>query len=117
MVPEELREVVNAAVPSGVTHIGFVATNCFGNFLLTESKNQPHGVVATHSKVRVEHNEERFDTLVRCIRGQIGAATTGAFPIPCTWVTAQSSGFLATRILCDIIKRFCHQTVCVSFIP
>jgi len=99
MVPEELREAVNAVVPPGVTHIGFVATNRFGDFSLTEPKNHPHGVVATHSKVRVEHNEEPFDTLVRCIRDQIGAATTGAFPIPCTWVTSQSSGFYFAGML------------------
>ncbi|MCA9193609.1 MAG: hypothetical protein KDB03_17680 [Planctomycetales bacterium] len=87
------------AVPSGITHIGFVGTNQIGQFLLTEPKGKPFGIVATHSKVKVNESEEPFDTLLRCFREQIGVAAVGVFPIPTTWVTSRSAGFYFTGML------------------
>jgi hypothetical protein len=44
MIPDELQriaDIIDSVVPSGVTHMGFVATNIFGDFLITEPKGHP----------------------------------------------------------------------------
>ena len=57
MIPEEVIEAVDAIVPAGVSHIGFVATNIAREFLLTEPQGHPYGVSATFSKVKVKVGE------------------------------------------------------------
>lgn len=87
MIPDEVIEAVDAVVPVGVSHIGFVATNVAGKFLVTKPKDHPYGVIATISKVRKKGGERPSDTLVRCIQQWVGQGTRSVFPIPAVWVT------------------------------
>ena len=99
VIPEELIQAIDDAVPKGVSHIGFVATNIAGEFLITEPKGHPYGVNATFSKVRVEDGERPSDTLARCIEQQVGQGTISVFPIPAVWITPNSTGYYFAGML------------------
>jgi hypothetical protein len=99
MIPERLDRSINSVVPSGVTHIGFVATNVFGEVLVTEPNGHPHGVSATFNKLKLQPNEQPAQALTRCLREQIGQKTEGVFPIPVVWATSQSTGFYFAGML------------------
>jgi hypothetical protein len=93
MIPEELHDAIDSVVPNGVTHIGFVVTNVFGQFLVTEPKGQPYGVSATFNKVKVTPDERPSVAVERCLREQVGACVLGVFPIPVVWSTSNSNRF------------------------
>ncbi len=98
-IPRELIEPINAAVPDGVTHIGFIATNTYGHVLITEPKGRPYGVSATFSKVRLIADEKPHETLHRCIRVQIGQSPAGIYPIQAVWITPNSRHFYFAGML------------------
>ena len=99
MIPEGLDEAIDAAVPPGVTHIGFVATDDYGNVLVREPNGHPYGVSATLTRVKVKPSERPSETLERCLREQVGESAAGVFPIPVVWTTSQSSGFYFAGML------------------
>jgi hypothetical protein len=99
MIPEEVVDAVDEVVPTGVSHIGFVATNLWGDFLVTEPKGHPHGVSATFSKVRVEAGERPSRTLARCLEQQVGQGTSSVFPVPAIWVSPNSTGYYFAGLL------------------
>ena len=93
MIPERLDKFIDSVVPSGVSHIGFVAANTYGMFLVTEPKGHPYGVSATFNKVKIQAGERPSQTLERCLREQVGMEPRGVYPIPVVWATANSNGF------------------------
>jgi hypothetical protein len=99
MISPELNEAIDAAVPAGVTHIGFVATNIAGDFLITEPKGHPYGVSATFSKVKIQAGEQPHQTLQRCINEQVGQEPMSVYPIPVVWATANSRGLYFVGLL------------------
>lgn len=99
MIPPELNEAIDAAVPPGVTHIGFVATNIAGDFLITEPTGHPYGVSATFSKVKIQPGEQPHQTLQRCINEQVGQEPMSVYPIPVIWATANSRGLYFVGLL------------------
>ena len=70
---DNYQTAIDAIVPEDTTHIGFVATDINGNFLITEPNGQPYGVSATFNKVKIEKNELPSKALIRCIQEQIGS--------------------------------------------
>ncbi|MAD79503.1 MAG: hypothetical protein QGG71_21750 [Pirellulaceae bacterium] len=99
MIPRPLLDEVDAVVPTGVTHIGFVATDLRGNFLVTEPRNHPYGTSATLSKIKVQPGDRPSTTLTRCLKEHIGTAVESVYPIPMTWVTPNSIGFYFAGML------------------
>jgi hypothetical protein len=95
--PERLIDDIDAAVPAGVTHVGFVATNKFGDFLITEPDGHPYGVSATFSKVRKKPDESPHETLSRCIRTQVGMEPISVYPVPVVWVTGCDNANLTRK--------------------
>lgn len=93
MIPKELRKAVDKAVPSGITHLGVVVTNVFGEYLVTEPKGHPYGVSATFNKIKLQPSERPAEALERCLREQVGVALEGVFPIPVAWTTSNSTAF------------------------
>jgi hypothetical protein len=101
LIPDEVAEAVDADVPAGVSHIGFVATNTAGEFLVTEPRGHPHGVSATFSKTKVEAGERPSQTLVRCLRQRVGRGALSVFPVPAVWISTNSRGFYFAGLLRD----------------
>ncbi len=99
LIPDNLNEGIDAVVPSGVTHIGFVATNLYGDFLVTEPSGHPYGVSATFNKAKRQANEPASRTLERCLREQIGHKPEGVYPVPIAWTTSKSTGFYFAGML------------------
>jgi len=93
MIPEELHDAIDSVVTNGITHLGFVVTNVFGQYLVTEPNGHPYGVTATFNKVKVKPDERPCHTVERCLREQVGQGVLGVFPIPVVWSTANSNGF------------------------
>jgi hypothetical protein len=108
-ISEGLLVPIDRAVPSGVTHIGFVATNIQGDFLITEPKGHKYGTSATFSKVKVKDGEKPHETLYRCIREQIGQSPTGIYPIPAIWITSNARQFYFAGML-DLSKEYLPST-------
>lgn len=111
MIPEEVVEAVDAAVPAGATHVGFVPTNIPGQVLVTEPPDHPYNVSATFSKVRLLQGERPSHALSRCLRDQVGQSTKSVFPIPAVWTTSNSAGYYFAGMLwnegaptCDTIR-------------
>jgi len=99
-ISEELVAPIDAAVPNGVTHIGFIATNIQGHLLVTEPEERKYGTSATFSKIRVADNEKPHETLHRCFRERIGhSSPIGIYPIPAVWVTPSSRHFYFAGML------------------
>lgn len=92
-IPRELCEPIDAVVPSGMTHIGFVATNITGHVLITQPPNPRYGTTATFSKVKVQDGEKPHETLTRCFRQQVGSMSTGIYAIPSVWITSNARQF------------------------
>jgi hypothetical protein len=93
LVPAEVQHALEAVIPRGVTHVGFVGVNLAGQVLLTEPPGHPYGVSATFSKVRLRPAEQPLQTLDRCLQEQVPYWPTSAFPIPTVWSTEASAGF------------------------
>ena len=93
MIPEGVPEAADAVVPAGVSHIGLVATNVAGEFLVTEPQGHPYGVSAIFSKVKVHDGELPSETLLRCIRERVGQAPESVYPIPVVWTTSSSTHY------------------------
>jgi hypothetical protein len=51
MLSLELNNAIDAVVQGQPTHIGFVAINTAGEFLITEPKGHPYGVSATERRL------------------------------------------------------------------
>lgn len=102
MIPEGLEAAIDSVVPSGVTHIGFVATNIRGEFLVTEPKGHPYDVSATFSKVKHIAGEPPSRTLGRCLREQIGQRPAAVYPVPTVWVGPNSVSYYFGGLLGDI---------------
>lgn len=111
MFADELRVHIDSVVPAGVTHVGFVAANVYGDFLITEPTGHPHGVSATFNKTKVKSGERHSETLSRCLREQIGEPPDGIFPIPVTWVTANSTGFYFAGMIRNEGQPIANQAV------
>lgn len=99
MIPEEVIDAVDSVVPPGVSHIGFVATNIDGEYLITEPAGHPYGVSATFSKVKAAADEPPSQALIRCVRQQVGQKTNSVFPIPAVWTTLNSTGYYFAGML------------------
>jgi hypothetical protein len=99
MLPGGVEAAVDAAVPAGVRHVGFVATNIPGQFLVTEPKGHPYGVSVTFSKVKLAPGESGSRALARRLEGQVGQGPLGLYPIPAVWVTPNSTSFYFAGLL------------------
>lgn len=107
MLPEGLGAAIDRVVPPGVTHIGSVATNMSGEFLVTEPEGHPYSVTTTFSKVKVVTDEPASRTLGRCLREQVGHSPIAIYPIPSIWIGANSTSFYFAGLLGDIMKEEC----------
>ena len=92
MIAEELHDVIDAGVPAGVTHIGFVPVNQAGQVLVAEPNGHPYRVSATFSKVKRRPKERPSAALARCLQEQVGHATASVYPVGNIWVTPNSVG-------------------------
>ena len=92
MIAEELREAIDAAVPAGVTHIGFVPVNQAGQVLVAEPNGHPYRVSATFSKVKRLPKERPSAALGRCLHEQVGQTAASVYPVGNVWVTPNSVG-------------------------
>src|SRR4051812_42499092 len=99
MITPELNDAIDNAVPSGVSHIGFVATNITGDFLITEPIGHPYGVSATFSKVKIHSQERPHQALSQCIDEQVGESPISIYPIPVVWITPNSRGMYFVGLL------------------
>src|SRR5689334_18429461 len=102
MIPFGREADIDRAVPSGVTHIGLVATAINGDLLVTEPRGHPYDVSATFSKIKIVGDERPSTALARCIGEQVGHEPTAIYPIPTVWVSANSTGYYFAGLLGDI---------------
>ena len=99
MITEELRDAIDAVVPAGVTHLGFVPMNEVGQVLVSEPNGHPYRVSATFSKVRRMPTEKPSAALARCLQEQVGQPATGIYPVGSIWVTPNSVDCYFTGLL------------------
>ena len=93
MIPDEYIALLDNIAPKNITHIGFVAVNECGQYLITEPDGHPYGVGATFSKVARKKGETVSQTLQKCISEQVGLRVQNIYSLDKVWTTAQSSGF------------------------
>jgi len=101
MFTDDLQQAIDAIVPPGVTHVGFVPTNIAGQFLVAEPNGHPHGVSATFSKVRIAEREQPSAVLQRCLREQVGRVTASVYPIKNVWMTPHSVSYYFAGLIRD----------------
>lgn len=99
MLSLELNNDIDAVVQGQPTHIGFVAINTAGEFLITEPKGHPYGVSATFSKVKLHSLERPHQALSHCIDEQVGETPISIYPIPVVWATGNSRGMYFVGLL------------------
>ena len=93
MIPKFLTKAVDAIVPQGVTHIGFVPTGIDGRVLLHVPDTPTHKLTATFPKKRLLPGESVSRTLARCIAESLGKPPDSLYPLRSTWVTPNSSTY------------------------
>ncbi len=101
MIAEELWEAIDAVVPAGVTHIGFVPVNQVGQVLVAEPEGHPYRVSATFSKVKRMPKERPSAALARCLQEQVGQVAASVYPVGNVWVTPNSVGCHFAGVLCE----------------
>src|SRR5262245_39950938 len=84
---------VDSVVPKGVSHIGCVIVNVFGDFLLKEPKTHPYGVSLTFPRVKAGPGEPYSRALACCIEEEIGFGPVAFYPIESVWTTSHSTTF------------------------
>jgi hypothetical protein len=99
MFNDDVEAAILATASEGVSHIGFIAFDVRNHVLVCEPEDQPFGVTATLPRVRVKPGETPAMTLRRCLKEKVGYGTTGAFPIPSSWVTENSTTFYFTGMV------------------
>lgn len=93
MYDSELRDHVDAVVPAGVTHIGFIAVDPKRRVLVLEPKGGPDpSITATIPKVRL-NGERPADALDRCLRQWVGCEAESVYPMSVAWGTPHSVTF------------------------
>jgi hypothetical protein len=88
-----LEKAIDDIVPSGMSHIGFIAGGEDGRFVLSRSPNNKWGTNATFAKERVRDSERPSQTLRRCIEQYGTQHVESVYPVPLAGATAQSTTF------------------------
>lgn len=96
MFDQILETAIDSTVPSGISHIGFVAHDVYGRYLISAPHGAPDGVTATFAKVRVDPDESPAQNLHRCIEEQIGRPVNSVYPIRNVLVNPNNTGFYFT---------------------